>query len=82
MNLFRAATRPVRDWTSLTFLGHSMFSIAWILSGFASIPLCKTINPRKFPNETPKAHLIRFSFMLYCISMSKVSGRYQMFLLI
>ena len=52
-NLFSAAIRPVKDWTSLIFFGGSMSNIAWILSGFASIPLYKTMNPRNFPEETP-----------------------------
>ena len=70
-NLLRAATRPARLCTSLTFFGSSMLSIAWILSGFASIPLCETVKPRNFPDETLKAHLLGFSFMLYHLSMSK-----------
>ena len=41
-----------------------MFNIAWILSGFASNPLCETIKSRNFLNATPKAHLLRFSFIL------------------
>jgi len=74
-NLLRAATHLVRLCTSLTFFGSSMLSIAWILSGFASIPLYETMKLRNFPDETPKAHLLRFSFMLYHLSMSKVSWR-------
>ena len=31
--------------------------MALTFSGFASIPLCETINPRNFPEETSKAHL-------------------------
>ena len=73
MNLLRAATRPVRDWTSLIFLGGSIFSIAWILSGFALIPLCEIMNLRNLPNETPKAHLLEFNLILYHLSVSKVS---------
>ena len=52
-----------------------MFSIAWILSGFASIPLCETINPRNFPDDTPKAHLLGFNLILYCRSVSNVYYR-------
>ena len=52
-----------------------MFSIAWILSGFASIPFCETMNPRNFLDETPKAYLLGFSFILYHLSVSKVSYR-------
>ena len=65
-NLLRAATRPVSDWTSLIFYGGFISNIAWILLGLASIPLCETIKPRNFPDDTPKAHLLGFNFMLYC----------------
>ena len=41
----------------------------------ALIPLCETMNPRDFPDETPKVHLLGFNFMLYCLSVSKVSYR-------
>ena len=50
-----------------------MSSIAWILSRFALIPLCETIKPRNFPDDTPKAHLLGFNFMLYYLSISNVS---------
>ena len=50
-----------------------MSNMAWILSGFASIPLCETMNPINFPDETPNAHLLGFSFILYRLSVSKVS---------
>ena len=52
-----------------------MFSIAWILSGFVSIPLCETIKPRNFPDDTPKVHLLGFNLILYCLSVSNVSCR-------
>ena len=71
-NLLRAATRPVSDWTSLIFYGGFISNIAWILLELASIPLCETIKPRNFPDDTPKAHLLGFNFMLYC-------RMYQMF---
>jgi len=74
-NLLRATTRPVRLCTSLTFFGDSMLSIAWILSRFALVPHYETMKPRNFFDETPKGHLLGFSFMLYCLSMSKVSWR-------
>ena len=74
-NLFKAATHLVRDWTSLTFFGGSMFIIAWILSGFTSIPLYETMNLRNFPDETSKVHLLGFSYILYRLSVSKVSCR-------
>ena len=74
-NLLRSATHLVRLSTSLIFFGNSMFSSAWILSGFALIHLCETMKPRNFPDETPKAHIFGFNFTLYHLSMSKVSCR-------
>ena len=72
-NLLRAATRPVRDCTSLIFCGGFISRIALIFSGLASIPLCETMNPRNFPEATPKAHLLGFNFILYRLSVLKVS---------
>ena len=62
-NLFSAATRPIKDWTSLMFFRGSMSNIAWILPGFASIPLCETMNPKNFLEETLNAHLLGFSLI-------------------
>ena len=50
-----------------------MFRIAWILLGFALMPLYETIKSRNFPDATLKAHFLRFSFILYHLSVSKVS---------
>ena len=72
-NLLRAATRPVRDWTSLMLYGGFIFRIVLIFSGFASIPLCDTMNPRNFPDDTPNTHLLGFNFILNRLSVSKVS---------
>ena len=74
-NLLRAATRPVRDWTSLILYGGFISRIALIFSGFALIPLCETMNPRNFLDATPKAHLLGFNFIPYCLSVLKVSCR-------
>ena len=41
-----------------------MSSTTFILSGFAYIPRLLTMKPKNFPAETPKAHLVGFSFML------------------
>ena len=70
-NLFKAVTRPVRGWTSLTFFGGSMYKMAWILLGFASIPLYETMNTRNFLDETLKAHLLGFSLILYRLLCQK-----------
>ena len=72
MNLLRATTRPMILCTSLTFLGDSMFNIAWILSRFASIPLCKTINPRTFPTR-PQRHTCSDLASYYIVEMSQMS---------
>ena len=72
-NLLKAVTRPVRNWTSLILYGGFISRIALIFSGFASIPLYETMNPRNFPDTTPKAHLLGFNFILYHLSVLKVS---------
>ena len=41
-----------------------MSSMVFILSGFAYIPQLLTMKPKNFSTETPKAHLVGFSFML------------------
>ena len=41
-----------------------MFSTTFILYGFASIPRLLTMKPKNVLPETPKAHLVRFNFML------------------
>ena len=74
-NLLRAAILHVRDYTSLTVLGEDISMMALTVSGFASILLCETINPRNFPEETPKAHLDGLSFMLYYLSVLNISLR-------
>ena len=74
-NLLRAATLPVRDYTSLIVFGEDISRIALTFTGFTSIPLCDTINPRNFPEETLKVHLDEFSFMLYYLSVLNVSLR-------
>ena len=48
---------------SLMFEGGSMSSMAFILSGLASIPRLLTIKPKNFPAETSKAHLAGFNFI-------------------
>ena len=55
---------PVRRWISLVFEGGCMSSMAFILSGFASIPWMLTIKPKNFPTETLKAYLVGFNFIL------------------
>ncbi|GFS40748.1 hypothetical protein Acr_00g0070290 [Actinidia rufa] len=75
MTLFSAATLSVSLRTSLIILGDSISSIALIFSGFTSIPVLLTRNPRNFPAETPKAHLARFCIILYLLKTPNVSSR-------
>jgi hypothetical protein len=42
INLFSAASLPVSRWMSLVDCGGAISIIAYILLGFASIPLCDT----------------------------------------
>ena len=55
---------PSQTLNSLVFEGGCMSSTTFILSGFASIPQPLTMKPKNFSAETPKAHLVRFNFML------------------
>jgi hypothetical protein len=43
---------------SCSFAGFPIVNIAWIFSGFASIPLADTRNPRSCPADTPKEHFV------------------------
>ena len=54
------------------FLGMSAPKMALTLSGFASIPLCDTMNPKNLPEETPKTNFVGFNFILYLWSILKV----------
>ena len=66
---------PVRRWTSFMFDGGGMSSTTFILSEFAFIPWLLTIKPKNFPDETPKAHLAGFNFMLYFFRIWNASTR-------
>ncbi|XP_023886377.1 uncharacterized protein LOC111998512 [Quercus suber] len=43
--------------------GDAISSMACTFSRFASIPLWDTMNPKNFPDATPKAHLLGFNFI-------------------
>ena len=49
---------------SLMFDGGSISSTTFILTRFASIPRLLAIKPKNFSEETPKAHLVGFNFIL------------------
>jgi len=63
MNRFKAAILPVNCCSCFVVRGACISSTAQIFSGFASIPLLETMNPRNFPDETPKAHFAGFNFI-------------------
>jgi hypothetical protein len=63
-NQFRAAIFPVSCYNCLIVLGGYISKTAFTFSGFASIPLCDTMKPKNLPEETPKAHLDGFNFIL------------------
>ena len=54
----------VSDLCSICFIGYSVGTSTFILSGFAYIPRLLTMKPKNFLAETPKAHLAGFSFIL------------------
>jgi hypothetical protein len=62
MNLLRAASLPASLCASFLEVGGSMYRIALIFSGLASIPLTKTRHPSSFPLLTPNMHFSGFSF--------------------
>ena len=75
MNLWRATILPVSDYTFLTIFGDDISKMAFTFFGLAFIPLYDTKKPRNFPEDTPNVHLVKFNFILYCLSVSKVSLR-------
>lgn len=75
MNRLSAATRPVNFFTSLTFLGDYMFIISLIWLGFASIPLCVTMQPKNVPAATPNVRLVGLSFIPYILRTINASEK-------
>jgi hypothetical protein len=71
MKRLRAARDPVNLWTSLRRVGGLIASIAWTLSGLASIPRWETRKPRSFPADTPKTHFSGLSLVEVARSLSK-----------
>ena len=72
-NLLRATILPVSDCTSFTVFGDDISRMAFTFFGLASISLCDTMKPRNFPEDTPNVHLVGFNFIMYCLSVLKVS---------
>ena len=73
MNRFRDAMQPVSFWTSLMHFGGSIFRIAVIFSGLASMSLWLTMKPSSFPAGTPKTHFVGFNFHWNRLRLLKVS---------
>lgn len=67
--MLRAATLPAKHYTSFVLLGARISMIAFTFLGLASTPLWDTMNPRNFLAETPKAHLLGLSFMLFLLNV-------------
>ena len=64
MNLFRAATFPVKLCTSFIVFGDLISIIAFTLSGFASMPRWETMNLKNFPEVTAKTHFAGFTDLI------------------
>ena len=75
-NRLSVAILSVSPCVSLMVLGGCISRMALILFGLASIPLCETIKPRNLLEETPKAHLLGFSFIWYLQNVLNVSSRF------
>ena len=69
------ARRPVRRCNSFLLFGGSVSMTTLIWSGLTYIPIWVTINPINFPALTPKAHLVKLSFMLYAHIRRNVSSK-------
>jgi hypothetical protein len=75
MNHFNAAILPVRLCTSFLDRGGFMLTIAFILSGFASIPLIETKQPNTLPLPTLNTHFFGLSFICAFRMLAKVSAK-------
>ncbi|GJS96913.1 hypothetical protein Tco_0803881 [Tanacetum coccineum] len=73
MNLFRAASFPLRFRTSLMVFGLFRLIRAWIFVGLALMPCFDNTCPRNWPSSIPKEHFFGLSFMLIFWSLLKVS---------
>jgi hypothetical protein len=78
MNLLRAAMHHVKFWTSWRLSGGFILVIADTFSRLGSIPRWETIYSSSFPEGTLNVHLLRFSFILNSLGLSKVSARSEM----
>ncbi|KAL4338833.1 hypothetical protein AHAS_Ahas12G0249700 [Arachis hypogaea] len=75
-NLERASALLLRSRVMcLTSVSAKRPRIALHLSGFASIPLCVSINPRNFPASTAKVHFVGFSLIPCDLMVSNTCER-------
>jgi hypothetical protein len=64
INQFRAAICSICCCNCLIVLGGYISKIAFTFYGLASIPLYDTMNPKNLLDETLKANLAEFNFIL------------------
>lgn len=65
MNRLKAMTFSMSPYISCFMLGGFSCMIVCIFSGSASMSLFEIRNPRNFPEDTLKAHLVGLSFIQY-----------------
>lgn len=58
IKMMRATTSPINFWSSLGLIGGAKRRIALIFSRLASMLRLETMNPRNFPEDMLKAHLV------------------------
>jgi hypothetical protein len=75
MNRLSAAILPVSLYTSFLDPGGFMWTIAFILSGLASIPFNDTKQPKTLPLCTPNTHFSGLSFSYALRMLVKVSAK-------
>ena len=75
MNLHRKLILPIKDCSSLRFLGCSNFSMASILLGSILIPSFEMICPSSLPSSNPKRHFLGFKEIPNLLHFSKTRLR-------
>jgi hypothetical protein len=63
-NQLYATMHPASFCMLCSFAGFPIVSIAWIFSGFVTMPLDDTRNPRSYPADMPKEHFVGLSLSL------------------
>jgi hypothetical protein len=75
MNLRRKLILPMKDCSSLRFLGCSNFCMASILLGSILIPSLEMMCPSSFPSSSPKRLLLGFKEIPNLLHFSKTRLR-------